>query len=349
MNVNSKELHRALVQAARVAPKLRPYVRLQAASGFLTVSATDMETYTDTKLMGDGGTFNLLVDAVTVRNLVKNLGPDEVSVAAGPNRTALIGGASLIGTDPETYPLLPEFETLAEFSVAGADFARLITNVQYAAAREETRYAINGVLIELKDDQVRLVATDGRRMAFAETGADGSGECAVIVPERALNNLRMAITKGAGICVTVGDVWVGFSCGNVTMVTRLLDNRFPDYANVIPKNHTVTVDVDRKVLEAAVKRVAVSCDTSSAGIPIMKFATLGSSQLHISAESGEGKDFVDLDAVVSGEGDVAFNPKYVLQALKASDMDRVQLRFRDELTPGIWDMGFTYVLMPISK
>lgn len=354
MIINRKELFRALTLAARVAPVKSPKpvlqnVMLRASSGTLTVIATDLELYSCTELKVDNkSTWTCLVNAKDARDVVKSLPGDDVEllpVVGTLNMT--IGGATLVGDGPDMFPVGPRLTGERKaFVLPAASFQRMIDNVRYAAAREASRYMINGILVELKGDTLRLVATDGRRLAMSERDMT-AGDASAVVTVAAMNALRTSMGKKDTLSVEVADVYAQFTWGDTVLVARLLESKFPDYGCVIPKGDLPNVvTVDRKELEASLKRLLTF---TGKDLRLVKLGvTCG--RLELSAEDadrGKGEAVIESDGI-TGVGEIAFNPDYLLDGLKASDVDDVTLKFVDDSTPAVFDLGFTYVLMPIS-
>lgn len=351
MKVNRKEFLAALTMAARVAPKTSPKpilqnVVLETIERMLHVRATNLETYFSTGVTCDGTLERVLVNTQSARNLVKELAGDTVDVLAVPGGlNATIGGATLVGDGPDMFPEFPELVGGVGFDIPAGEFRGMIENVRYAAAREESRYMINGLLVELKNGALRMVATDGRRLAIAKLDA-GAGLASMIIPLDAVNALRMNISKSKEMLhVDVDDSWVRFSWGANVMTVRTLEARFPDYRSVIPAHAPIIVYVERAPLIAALKRLKPFWGRD---LPLVTF-DVREGALIVSAErSGVGSDSVDVDAIIDGQGKIGFAADYLLDGLKASDQDSIRLRFTDGETPALFDLGFTYVLMPIG-
>jgi DNA polymerase-3 subunit beta len=220
----------------------------------------------------------------------------------------------------------------------------------FAAAREETRYAINGVLLDAAAGCVRMVATDGRRLAISYENADTKAEFKVVVPLRALNTLARALGDGSRetLRLEVGDKQIVFTTGKVQLVSQLLETRFPDYEGVLPKAADTTVEIQRSVLESALRRASVLC---SSEMRMVRFE-VGEQSLRMTAESSaRGRADVVIDAVVKGSGgSINFNPDFILEAMRICQLDTVRLDMSDDSMPAKFTLGecFTYVVMPIS-
>jgi DNA polymerase-3 subunit beta len=227
---------------------------------------------------------------------------------------------------------------------------RMIQETVFAAAREETRYAINGVLLDASAGTVRMVATDGRRLAISYAATETKAEFKVVVPLRALNTLARALSEGSKetLRIEVGDKQAVFATGKAQLVSQLLETRFPDYEGVLPKSADTTVEISRAVLEGALRRSAILC---SAEMRMVRFE-IGEQSLRMTADSStRGRADVSIDAVVKGSGgSINFNPDYILEALRVCQLDTVRLDMSDDSMPAKFTLGecFTYVVMPIS-
>lgn len=262
------------------------------------------------------------------------------------------GGGSfvLLGEDPEQFPDPAAVHYGKVVEIAAGRMLRMIQETAFAAAREETRYAINGVLIDAGGGCLRLVATDGRRLAISYENIDSQVAFKVVVPLRALNTLSRALVEGSKetLRIDTEDKQIVFTTGRMQLVSRLLETRFPDYEAVMPKSADTTIEVQRAVLESALRRASILC---SSDIRMVRFE-VGDQSLRMTADnSSRGRADIVVDAVVKGAGgSINFNPDYILEALRVCQMDQVRLDMSDDSMPAKFTLGesFTYVVMPIS-
>ena len=364
--IDRKEFLRALKLAARIAPKQNVKPILQNVllesdgRGRLTVTATDLELYGRTTLetVGDGAEWKALVSAQAARDTVKHTKAEtlELSTIGDSGLNLLIGGgtsaptAVLIGDLPEMFPSFPELPSdAARFETNAGDFKRMISEVRYAAAREYSRYMINGVHVTVADDLLRLIATDGRRLAVSKVRVFAKDVAiAETVSLATMETLRMTIGKrDTLLSAAFAGPTVRFGFGDIVLVSQLLESNFPDYACVMPKSADVSITVDRLELLDSIKRLSVYAASDR---PLVSFDVAPNALVLRIESPGKGSD----DAMLSptgkgaGNGQIAFNPGYVLDALKASDASDVSLSFTDGDTPATFDLGFSYVLMPIG-
>ena len=228
----------------------------------------------------------------------------------------------------------------------------MIQETAFAAAREETRYAINGVMMDYGDNCLRLVATDGRRLSLSYENLESSGkhEFKVIVPLRALQTLSRAIPDNSKdeLKIAVGDKQIEFRFGTVQIISQLLESRFPDYEGVVPKAADTTVELNHALLEGSLRKAAILCADD---LRMVKFE-VKDSNLRLTAESNSrGRADVHMDVATKGAGgSINFNPDYILEALRVCDLDTVRLDMSDDSMPAKFTLGesFTYVVMPIS-
>jgi len=354
----------ALLEAANVVSSVVPLkttkpvlqnILLRAEGEGITLFATDLEMAARIELgsvkVSKKGT--VLLPARETAALLREISDPTVTLESTNQRCKIeSGGGSfvLLGEDPEQYPDEAKVQSGKVLELSCGRMLRMIQETVFAAAREETRYAIHGVLLDAGGGCVRMVATDGRRLAISYENTDTKTQFKVVVPLRALNTLSRALTEGSKetLRIEVGDKQIVSTPGKAQLVSQLLDTRFPDYEGVLPKAADTTVEVPRAVLEGALRRAAILC---AADMRMVRFA-VGDQSLRMTAESStRGRADVVVDAVVKGAGgSINFNPDYILEALRVCQMEQIRLDMSDDSMPAKFTLGesFTYVVMPIS-
>jgi DNA polymerase-3 subunit beta len=353
-------LQEAFSVVASVAPPKSPKpivqnVLLTANDNGLTLFATDFEmsaqvTLGSVKVHKPG---SALLPAREAAALFRELSDPTLTIECKNQRSAIeCGGGSflLTGDDPEQFPAPVTLASEKSITLAGGDFLELVRKAAFAAAKEETRYAIHGALLDVRGGAIRMVATDGRRLALCYRQLDGTTpECSHVVPLRALAALQRAIPEGSkeNLKIRWGENLIGFEFGGVQLISRLLDCRFPDFESVIPKAADTTIELSRELLYSNLKKVAVMC---AGDLRMVRFQ-FNSSSLELSTESQSGRADLTMDADVKGAGGtITFNPDYVIEALRVSDPETIRIDMSDDSTPAKFTLGeaFSYVLMPIS-
>ena len=299
-------------------------VLLRADSEGISLFATDLEMAAKVRLdsvkVSKEGT--VLLPGKETSALLRELSDPTVTLESTDLRCRIeSGGGSfvLLGEDPEQFPAEATVASGKRLEMPSGVFHRMIQETMFAAAREETRYAINGVLVDAGAGCVRLVATDGRRLAisYENLQTDSDIEFKAVVPLRALSTLARALTEGSKdpITIEVGDT---------------------------------TVEIQKALLEGALRRTAILC---AAEMRMVKFEVGDNSLRMIAESSSRGRADVSIDAVVKGAGgSINFNPDYILEALRQCDLDEIRLDMSDDSMPAKFTLGesFTYVVMPIS-
>ena len=358
-----QQLQEAFATVAGIAPQKTPKpiiknVHLEAHGDSLVLFATDMDLSAvvrlDTVKVTEPGT--VLLPARETSALLREIADPTVSLESKDDRCTLEGGGGsfvLVGDDPDQFPAKQELVGGTRVSLPAAALIDMVKKTMFAAAKEETRYAINGVLFDCKDSALQLVATDGRRLALAYRNLEDPevSPAQAIVPVRTLQALTRSFSEDGDAVVEIafGDNQVGFTIGSTQLVSQLLDNRFPEYEAVVPRTAESTIEISRDLLERNLRRVAI---LSSGDVRLVKFAFSGS-QLEMTAESsGVGRADLRMDVLINGPGgEIGFNPDFLLEALRVADLEMIRLDMTDGSTPAKLTMAeaFTYVVMPVSS
>ncbi|MCA9286523.1 MAG: DNA polymerase III subunit beta [Phycisphaerales bacterium] len=337
-------------------------VKLVASDGRLSIAATDSEIavrigVAQVDVQDDG---DALVPADKLVQIVR--ASEDATLTLHAQKQALhIKGADshfkVLGFDPKEYPPIKDFpESKADCIVNAAQFRRLVTRSLFATAVENSRYAINGVLFERSGRKLRLVATDGRRLAVArgecDSAADGDTRC--IIPTKALNILnRLIDDPDASVKVSVDSHQVRFLIGDADdaamLTSNLVEGSFPPFEDVIPKDQDKRVTIDASELTSAVRRAALLTNQESKGVRL----AFGDHRLVLSSrapEMGEAEIQVEMPEYQGEPIEIGFNPSFIVDALKVIDGGPVMIELKAPNKPGVLKVGqdFTYVVMPVS-
>ncbi|MEI7767367.1 MAG: DNA polymerase III subunit beta [Phycisphaerae bacterium] len=364
--VNRVALLQALQMAASIAQPRTPKpvlgcVKLAAVGKELIVTATDMElalqyaiTQVDIKAPGMA-----LLNATKLLEIVNNSPDETLAINTKEEKTDITGEDSqyrLLGFNPEEAPPISSFEGTPDFVLAAGNLKKLLDRSRFAAAREVTRYAINGVLVERKGKKICLVATDGHRLAQTRDeleSAEGR-DLSAVIPIKAINLIERLLTdpeQNVALQFKENKVFAQITSElgvAATMSSTLVEGTFPPYNDVIPKDCDKKAVLDREKFQSAVRRAATLSNEESKGVRL-GFAP---GKLSISSRTAEvGEANIDLAADYNGEAvDMGFNPAYILDALKVGDETTVIFEFKSPNKPGLIKIGpnFQYVVMPVT-
>ncbi|HOW27438.1 MAG TPA: DNA polymerase III subunit beta [Elusimicrobiota bacterium] len=311
------------------------------APGAITVPAKTLSEFLRT--LEDGQEVDVKVD-----------GQQKVEVRCGRDR------CTLSGLPKEDYPVLPEFNKERSFSIEAVLLRDLIRKTAFAVSTDETRYVLNGINFIVDKGKITCVATDGRRLAVIfRDGIDKKSSMNVIIPTKAMSELlRMLGADEPGVNTgTDSTVAVAFTENQVTfkyreniIISRLIEGHFPNFDQVIPKKHEITVELPTHKFLLATQRAAVGILEKGGSVKCI----LEKGKLTLSA-SAQGRVDVQAEMDIDFKNDkfeVAFNPAYFIDVLKVVGSDRILLDLTSPLTPAVIRSGdddnFKYVIMPMK-
>ncbi|HCD30817.1 MAG TPA: DNA polymerase III subunit beta, partial [Phycisphaerales bacterium] len=251
------------------------------------------------------------------------------------------------------FPPIPEAKGEPDYTINSGELHRLIRQTTFATARENSRYAINGVLVERDGNKLTLVATDGRRLAMAKGscrgGAEG-GPKSVIIPTKALTTaLRLFDDDAQDVRVMITENQLLFATDTAVLSTNLVEGNFPPYRDVIPKDSDRKATMRTDVLASGVRRASLLTNEESKGVR-MSFSSEGLTLSSRAPEMGEAEVNVPLENYDGEAIEMGFNPGFVSEALKVVEDGEVTLELKAPNKPGVLRTGneFLYVIMPLN-
>jgi len=223
----------------------------------------------------------------------------------------------------------------------------------FATARENSRYAINGVLIERDGNKLAVVATDGHRLAMAKGTCKSSKSSegrSVIVPTKALNLLLKLVDDAEQtVRIKTAENQILFVTDQAILTSNLVEGNFPPYRDVIPKDGDRKATLTTDLFISAVRRAALLTNEESKGVR-MSFSESGLTLSSRAPEMGEAEIKIELPEYIGEPIEVGFNPSYLLDALKVINENQVYMEMKASNKPGIMrtDANFLYVVMPVN-
>lgn len=297
--------------------------------------------------------------------IVRELPATEVQAEVSANHQVRLtsGGSNfrIMGIPRDDFPPLPEFADEHAFTLEQKVLGQMISSVSYAQSADESRYFLNGVYFDFSDGKLTLVATDGRRLALVhrETEFGDSEGGSLILPAKTVSELARLLSKDEKFSVSLSfnDRRVAFKIevadsesglvDQVHLISKVVEGNYPNYQQVIPKEVHQRVQIDRELFLQCVHRAALVTSDKSNSAKIK----LSTNLLEITAASpdfGEAHESLAVD--YSGPDlQVAFNPGFLMDPLKALTKDQVAFELKDELSPGVFktDGNFLCVVMPV--
>jgi DNA polymerase-3 subunit beta len=361
--ITRERLHEGLAAVAATVPTkttlpVLSNILVEAVSDGVRLSGTDLDIAVSTVVPAEVDTEGAVtVPAKKLVEIVRELPTAAIRVAAaGEQRVDLECGRSrfrLLGIPRDEFPNFPPVSFDNSWTVTCSDLQKLINHVSFAASTEESRPILNGVLWELHQDVMRMVATNGHRLARMDVPVSGSAESApLIVPPKALEQVRKLFGPADEIEIARSDNHLGFRAGGTVIFTRLIEGPYPNYEQVIPKDNDRSCAVENDSLAAALRRVGVVASDQTHRVRLQ--FTGGTLKLSVNTpDLGEAQD----EIAVTFDGDpleIGFNANYLLEILKFMPTDDVRLTFKAPeraatLEPVGWDDPASYLclVMPL--
>jgi DNA polymerase III subunit beta len=332
-------------------------VLLEQKDGRLHVTATDLEMQITAvaELAGKDGQ-STTVGARKLQDLLRAL-PDDALVnvdATGSKMTVKAGRSrfNLQTLAAGDYPRISlGTEQLQTLSLPQKDFRSLIKLAEFAMAQQDIRYYLNGMLLVVDKGSLQAVATDGHRLSWASIAIAGEyARQEVILPRKTVLELsKLLADDAAPVTVDILANQVRFRFGNVELVSKVVDGKFPDYNRVIPQGHTKLFVLDRGLLLSALQRAAILSNEKFRGVRLV----LADGELKIictNSEQEEAEEQLEVD--YRGEAlDIGFNITYLLDVLQNTGSDKVALAFGDANSSALVTIpgrdDYKYVVMPM--
>ena len=344
------------VSSGRTPKPILNCVKLTAGDDRLVIAATDLEVairFADTQVQVEAPG-ETLVNAENLRSIVRESIDDTLTLELAGDQLNVRGQDShfkIFTQNPAEFPPVPDYEGEADFEVPGKQLKQLIGQTLFAAAKEGTRYAFNGVLAAVKEKKLIFVATDGRRLAMATgeiAGAKGDVPQSII-PAKSLNLVDKLITDpDERVSIQIRENQAIFHTSSATLTTNLVEGQFPPYEDVVPKECDRKMSCGTADLLSAVKRSALLTTQESKGVK-MNFDKKGVVLSSRSPEAGEAT--INFAAKFEGPDiEIGFNPLFFTDALRVVDADEVTFELLAPNRPGLLKGGpnFTYVIMPVN-
>lgn len=262
----------------------------------------------------------------------------------------------VFGSAVQDFPPCPALDGEPDFQLRAGELVKLVTQTLFATARESSRYAINGVLLERNGKKLSMIATDGRRLALAKgqcksTGrGGGASRCSAIVPTKALNvALRVFQDPEQTVNIRMVDNQILFVSDHAFVGSRLVEGRFPPYQDVIPRDADRKATLSTETLASAVRRAALLANEESRGVR-MAFGAEGLKITSQAPEMGEAEIDVELCEYSGDPVEVGFNPQFITDALRVADAETITLELKGPNKPGTLRAGtkFLCVVMPVN-
>lgn len=354
------------VVGTRSAMPILGNVLIEASADHISLTTTNLDIGIRCRITAEVTTEGSITLPVRkLATIVKELPQQEVFFELASNNQAKItsGGSifKVMGIGTDEFPPLPSFENQHVFKLEQNDLANMLKSVSFAQSSDENRYILNGVYFNFSDENLTLVATDGRRLALTsyELEADSSDTGSLILPAKTVSEIERLVGKGESVKIAFNDRQVAFEIaiedeeGNsglidhIYLVSKIVEGNFPNYRQVIPKETEHRIKIERELFLECVHRAALVTSEKSNSIKL-KISNNLMEIMGCSSEYGESHESMGI-AYEGPDVQIAFNPTFLMEPLRALSHDEIFFEFKDELSPGLVKTlnQFLCVIMPL--
>ena len=334
-------------------------VLIESQKNEIRITATDLEVgvrgHVDGEVVKEG---TMTVNAKKLYEIIREVPNEQVQLKRLENEWVEIrSGKSvfkIVGMEAREFPQFPKFDNSGLSTIPASSIHQMIERTIFSVSTDETRYSLNGVFIEESEKgKVRMVATDGHRLAFDERNLSSFGlSKGVILPRKGLAELKKLLESGEDGVVSMGfRENMGLAIKDrVELFMRLIEGDFPDYTKVIPKGNPNIAKIEHNEFLQAIRRVSILSSERYKGIKL----EFKEDRVLISANNPDlGEAVEEIEAEYKGKAvAIGFNARYLIDVLGVLEGDGdIEIELKDELSPSIirkgGDEGYIYVLMPM--
>ncbi|MDH5397603.1 MAG: DNA polymerase III subunit beta [Cyclobacteriaceae bacterium] len=314
-----------------VVPILENFL-FEVSEGSLTVTASDLQTSMITELeIESKESGSIAVPAKILMETLKNLPEQPVTFSIDEETYSIElssdnGRYKLSGENATDFPKVPVVSDDFSIDLSTDVLGKAINSTIFATSNDELRPAMTGVYMNLSDTNTTFVSTDGHRLVrYRRVDIASENGSTIIIPRKALNLLKSTLpTENTSVTIEFNMANAFFKFGNIRMICRLIDERFPDYDNVIPSDNNIKMTIDRHEFLSSLRRIAIYANKTTHQIRVK----ITGSELMISAEDLDFANEANERLTCEHDGEdieIGFNAKFMIEMLNNAQSDRIEL------------------------
>ncbi len=309
--------------------------------GQLTISASDLETTMRTTMEVEANeSGNIAIPAKLLLDVLKNLPDQPCTFTIDPSNFAIEiaydnGKSKMVGQNGNEYPKIPQIENASSVRISGDVISSAINKTLFATGNDDLRPVMSGVFCQFTSHDIIFVATDAHKLVrYKRTDTNAEGSSSFILPKKPLNLLKANLSAEIEVEIEYNDSNAIFTFGDITLICRLIDGKYPNYEAVIPKENPNVLVIDRQQFLSSIKRVSIFANKTTHQIKLH----IAGSELSLSAEdldfANEAKE--RLTCNYNGEDlEIGFNSKFLMEMLNNIDTKEVRLEMSEPSRAGI--------------
>lgn len=357
-----KDLYEGVQTAGRaVSPRtslpILGHLLIKTDEDKLRIAATDleigMECIVEANVLEEGA---LTVPSRVLADVLAALPDTDVALSVDESNTVSVkcgtSDFSILGLPPEEFPMLPEVREEVRFTIDPEVLREGIKKTSFAISVDESRAILTGILVQVTDNNLKLVATDTHRLCVHDCRLiESDGAVNAVVPGRAMNEImRILPETGGSVEVSISNSQILFKIHDTVLISRLIEGQFPNYERVVPASHDKKLTIPTAQLLSSMKRAAIVARENSH----RTILRTENGTLTVTAESGNvGKAHEEVEIIKEGDDiRMAFNAKYLLDVLNVIDTEAIEVELSGDVSPAVIrpqdQDNYTYVLMPMQ-
>ena len=330
-------------------------IYINAKNGSLNLIGSDMdvsiETIVEANILEEG---KIVIDARLFGEIIRKLPNSYITIETQENDILQItcekSVFNLVYMNAEDYPELPKINENLSVEVPQNILKSMIRGTSFAIAQDETRPILQGILFEVKDKNLNLVALDGYRLAIRNELLDNDNNIEVVIPGKTLNEVsRILEDINEIVKITFTNNHILFNLNNTKVISRLLDGKFVNYSSLLPQEHKIAIDVKKQELQNCIERASLMAKDSNSNLIKLD---IKEDTMIITSNSQLGKVREEVSVnLQGGEIQIAFNSRYLLDVLKNIEDDQVVLEMTSSVSPCVIKCKNTdnskYLVLPV--
>lgn len=312
-------------------------IYINATKDGITLIGSDMDVSIETKfnaeILEEG---NVVIDAKIFGEIIRKLPNSSVKIETLNNDIIQItcekSVFNLVHMNGDDYPSLPDINENLSIEVQQNILRNMIKGTLFAIAQDETRPILQGILFEVKDKKLNLVALDGYRLAIRSEYLDNDEDVEVVIPGKTLNEVsRILEDVSDTVSVKFTQNHILFNLNNTKIISRLLDGKFVNYSSLLPQEYKILVDANKQELQSCIERASLMAKDGNSNLIKLD---IQDEAMIITSNSQLGKVREELNITLQGEAiQIAFNSRYLLDVLKNIDDEEIKLELTSSVSP----------------
>lgn len=321
----------------------------------ITLVGSDIDVCIETKVEAEVlESGKVVIDSKIFGEIIRKLPNSDIRIEIIENDTVQItcekSVFNVVYMNSDEFPALPSISVDTEVTVPQSILKNMIKSTSFAIAQDETRPVLQGILFEIKDKKLNLVALDGYRMAIRTEYIDCDFDIEVVIPGKTLNEVSKILEDIESIVnITFTNNHILFNLGDTKIISRLLEGKYVNYSSLLPQEHKLFIDINRQELQNGIERASLMAKEGNSNLVKLD---IQDDSIVITSNSQLGKVREEVTANLQGEQiQIAFNSRYLLDVLKNMEDDNVHMEMTSSVTPCVIKAkdtdSYKYLVLPV--